>query len=152
MMLSKSIVRGSVLTLAVVFVAGCGGGDKGPQVEKQKTVPVTGILTYKGKPVGDASVALFSLDGKIAPFGKTDAAGTFILSTYGSQDGAPPGKYKVTVAVSGVKEIEPGVLADEPSGGFKSPIPVKYANSQTTDIPVVEVKETGKNEIVIDLK
>jgi hypothetical protein len=151
-MLRKSIVRGSVISVAVVIATGCGGDDKGPKIEKQPTVPVTGILTYRGKPVGDASVTFFSLDGKVAPFGKTDAAGTFILSTYGSQDGAPPGKYKVTVAVSGVKEIEPGVLEDEPKGGFKSPIPTKYSNSQTTDLPVVDVKETGKNEIVIDLK
>jgi hypothetical protein len=150
-MLRKSIVRGSLLAVSVAVVAGCGGGDEGPQIEKQPTVPVTGILTYRGKPVGDASVTFFSLDGKVAPYGKTDAAGTFNLSTYGSQDGAPPGKYKVTAAVSGVKEIEPGVLDDEPKGGFKSPIPVKYSNSQTTDI-LVEVKETGKNEIVIDLK
>jgi hypothetical protein len=152
MRLRKSTAHGGVLSLVVAVIAGCGKDDQGPKIEKQPTVPVTGIVTYKGRPLGNASVVLYSLDSKTAPYGKSDAAGTFMLSTYGSQDGAPPGKYKVTVAVSGVKEIEPGVLEDEPPGGFKSPIPVKYANPQTTDLPVVEVKETGKNEIVIDLK
>ena len=150
-MLRRTAARGGTLVLAIAVVTGCGGDDNAPKIEKQPTVPVTGILTYKGKPVANASVAFFSLDAKVASRGKTDAAGTFVLSTYGTDDGAPPGKYKVTAAVSGAKEIEPGVLDDEPPGGFKSPIPIKYANPATTDI-LADVKETGKNEIVIDLK
>jgi hypothetical protein len=83
---------------------------------------------------------------------RTDASGTFsAVSTYGDKDGIPPGKYKVMAAVSGSKEIEPGVLDAEPEGGFKSPIPMKYAGLTTTDI-IVEIKDQGKNELVIDLK
>jgi hypothetical protein len=133
-------------------LVGCGGGSSdNPGMPKQATVSVSGILTYKGKAVPDASVTLQSLDGKIASRGKTDKAGTFTLTTYSAQDGAPPGKYKVMAATSGVTEIEPGVLAPEPPGGFKSLIPTKYANPATTDV-IVEVKEQGKNELVIDLK
>jgi hypothetical protein len=64
---------------------------------------------------------------------------------------APPGKYRVTVAVSLTKEIEPGVLEPEPEGGWKSPIPAKYANPATTDI-LVEVTEGGSNDFQIVLK
>ena len=142
------------LVLACGLIAtgsGCGKGDNPETIPKQPTVPVSGILTYQGKAVGGASITFFSLDGKISARGSSDAAGIFTLSTYSSNDGAPPGKYKVVAAVSGAKEIEPGVLAPEPEGGFKSPIPTKYASVNSTDI-VVDVKENGKNELTIELK
>jgi hypothetical protein len=149
-MTAKGLLPGVLFGLAALALVGCGENtQKGP--EKQKTVPVTGILKYKGKPVPNASVGFHSLDGKVASHGRTDAAGTFVLTTYEPQDGAPPGRYKVTAAAGGAKEIEPGVLEDEPPGGFKSPIPTKYANPNNTDI-VVEVNETGKNDLTIDLK
>jgi hypothetical protein len=144
----KHLAPGLVLLAAVVLV-GCGGAAKGP--EKQATVPATGILTHKGKPVPNASVIFQSLDGKVSSYGSTDAAGTFTLSTYGNQDGIPPGKYKVIVGAGVLQEVEPGVLPDEPKGGFKSPVPSKYGNPATTTI-VLDVKEQGKNEFVIDLK
>ncbi|MFO0877743.1 MAG: carboxypeptidase-like regulatory domain-containing protein [Gemmataceae bacterium] len=141
------------LSLATgVTLLGCGkGGGNREGMPVSPTVPVTGIVRYQGKPVGSASITLQSLDGKIFARGNSDAAGVFNLSTYKPQDGAPPGKYKVMVAVSTVKEIAPGVLAPEPEGGFKSPIPTKYADFSKSDI-LVDVKESGKNELLIDLK
>ncbi len=148
-MSAKRIAAGGVLFLTIVTL-GCGAnGPQGP--EKQATVPATGVLKYRGKPVPDAHVQFQSLDGKVSSHGATDASGSFTLSTYGSQDGLPPGRYKVTAAAGILKEIEPGVLPDEPRGGFKSPIPAKYANPSTTDI-LVEVKEQGRNDFTIDLK
>jgi len=148
-MCRRLLAAGGILGLAIT-VLGCGGeSHKGP--EKQAVVPANGVLTYRGKAVPDASVVFQALDGKVSSHGMTDAAGTFRLSTYGSQDGVPPGRYKVTVAAGGPKETEPGVLPDEPPGGFKSPIPTKYANPTTTDI-VLEVKADGKNDFTIDLK
>ena len=142
------MLRGLALT-ALLTLIGCGGGG-GPSFEKQKTVAVSGIITHKGKPLGKASITFHSVDGKISARGESDAAGTFRLSTYGTDDGVPPGNYKVTVAVNNVKEIEPGVLAPEPEGGFKSSIPLKYSNPETTDI-IQEVKAEG-GSIKIDLK
>jgi hypothetical protein len=141
------------LSLATgVSLLGCGkGGSNREGMPVSPTVPVTGIVRYQGKPVGSASITLQSLDGKVFARGTSDAAGVFNLSTYKPQDGAPPGKYKVMVAVSTVKEIAPGVLAPEPEGGFKSPIPAKYADLSKTDL-LVDVNSTGKNELLIDLK
>lgn len=151
--MSSKRLAGGILASAVAVMAllGCGGegGPKGP--EKQKTVPANGIVKYQGKAVPNASVVFQALDGKVASHGTTDGAGSFRLSTYGSEDGAPVGRYKVTVAAGGPKEIEPGVLPDEPPGGFKSPIPTKYANPNTTDI-LLEVTESGKNDFTIELK
>jgi hypothetical protein len=139
----------SLLLASFALSAGC-SKDKNQEVQLP-TSPARGIVTYKGKPVANASVGFISLDNKVRAGGRTDGVGSFVLSTYGQQDGAPPGKYRVTVAVSNVKEIEPGVLEPEPEGGFKSPIPTKYANPSTTDI-LVEITEGGKNDFTIDLK
>jgi len=142
----------TALLSATIFLLGCGRGTTPEGMPKQTTVPVSGLVRYSGKGVADASLTFQSLDGKIISRASTDKAGIFsATSTYGKDDGTPPGKYKVMVAVSPVTEIAPGVLAPEPPGGFKSPIPTKYANLATTDI-VVDVKEQGKNELLIDLK
>jgi hypothetical protein len=150
--MSSRTLNFAFFLLALGAWVGCGSNSTyQAKMPVEKTVPVTGIIKYQGKAVADASVRFQSLDGKITAHGKTDAAGTFVLSTYGSNDGCPPGTYKVMVAVSGVKEIEPGVLAPEPPGGFKSPIPTKYANFATTDI-TQQIKSEGKNELLIELK
>jgi hypothetical protein len=149
-MIRKSLSLG-IMMAASWLAVGCENKNQSG-MPKSATVPVTGIVKYKNAGVANAVVTLQSLDGKVAGRAQTDAAGIFsALSTYGKDYGIPPGKYKVMVAVSGTKEIEPGVLAPEPEGGFKSPIPMKYANPNTTDI-IVDVKESGKNELLIELK
>lgn len=148
-MVDRSIILASV-SCALMVLVGC-GDQGGTKLEKQPTVPARGFVKYKGAPLKDATVTFLSLDGKVSANGKTDGVGSFTLQTYGANDGLPVGKYKVMVAVSGTKEIEPGVLAPEPDGGFKSPIPIKYANPATTDI-LMEVKEGDKNEFTIELK
>jgi len=142
---------GSLLLFFVLgFIAGCGEkSSSGP--EKFDVVPARGVVTYKGKSVPNASVSFQSLDGKVVSSGSTDGVGSFVLSTYGQQDGIPPGKYRVVVSAVNIREIEPGVLEPEPPGGFKSSIPTKYGNPQTTDI-LVEVTQGGKNDFSIELK
>ena len=138
--------------LCLAFVAlGCGDSSLPRGPEKLATVPATGVLRYRGKPVPTALVTFQALDGKVSSFGRTDAAGRFTLSTYGSQDGLPPGRYKVTAAIGSALEVEPGVLDDEPKAGSRSPIPARYANPDSSDI-LVEVKEQGRNDFTIELK
>lgn len=99
------------------------------------------------------------IDGKVSATGTTDGAGTFKLSTYTQDDGAPVGLYKVTVAPGGAEpvEIEEGVLAPQPEegegggGGPKSPVPAKYPDPQKTDL-TADVKESGTNQFSFDLK
>jgi hypothetical protein len=148
---------GPVLLVVLAASLGCGGSDgggggKNAPLEKKKTAAVRGIVKYKGNPVKDATVIFMPReDGKGVPArGTTDGVGSFTLSSYDKDDGAPPGQYKVLVTAILSKEVEPGVLAPEPEGGFKSPIPTKYASAATTDI-LVTVKE-GDNDIPIDLK
>jgi hypothetical protein len=87
-MLKKTLI---VTVLASAFASGCGGS--GP-----RTIPVSGTVTYKGKPVANANVSFAPEDpsGLIAT-GVTDSSGHFKLGTLAAEDGAIVGKYRVTV-------------------------------------------------------
>ena len=138
------------LIMVITAVLGCGSDvPKGP--EKISTTPVDGVVTLNGKPAAEVSISLHHSEGKVAPRGISDKDGKFSIATYGKDDGAPAGKYKVTAAKNMTKEISPGVLAPPPPGGFKSDIPTKYESVNTTDI-LVEIKAGEKNSLKIDLK
>ncbi|MCY2971543.1 MAG: carboxypeptidase-like regulatory domain-containing protein [Planctomycetota bacterium] len=140
------------LTLIVVMAAALGCGSDAPKgPEKISTTPVDGVVTLNGKPAAEVSISLHHSEGKVAPRGISDKDGKFSIATYGKDDGAPAGKYKVTAAKNMTKEISPGVLAPPPPGGFKSDIPTKYESVNTTDI-LVEIKAGEKNSLKIDLK
>ena len=140
------------LTLIVVITAALGCGSDAPKgPEKLSTTPVDGVVTLNGKPAAEVFVSLHHSEGKVAPRGISDKDGKFSIATYGKDDGAPAGKYKVTAAKDMTKEISPGVLAPPHPGGFKSDIPTKYESVNTTDI-AVEIKVGEKNSLKIDLK
>ena len=148
-MLMKLLIPFGFISL-VFAISGCGSdAPKGP--EKLSTTPVDGIVILNGKPAAEVSISLHHSEGKVAPRGMSDKDGKFSISTYGKDDGAPIGKYKVTAAKNMTKEISPGVLAPSPPGGFKSDIPAKYESVNSTDISV-EIKAGEKNSLKIDLK
>ena len=67
-----------------------------------KTVyPVRGSVFYKGKPAHGALVVFHPEDSSdprpVKPHGRVQADGTFRLSTYFADDGAPAGRYRVTI-------------------------------------------------------
>ncbi len=133
----------------VPWSVGCSDAPPGP--EKLPTVPASGVVTYQGQPLPDASVSFQHVDGMVTANGKTDNEGRFTLSTYEAEDGAPVGSYRITVSASAVQEIEPGVLAPEPPGGFESPIPGKYANPTTSGLEAT-IPEGGKTDLTLDLQ
>jgi hypothetical protein len=64
-------------------------------------VPVSGRVLVDRKPAERALVVLHPVastsDDQPKPHGEVKPDGTFQLSTYGSNDGAPPGDYVVTI-------------------------------------------------------
>jgi hypothetical protein len=138
------------MLMSALCLLGCGGGGGPKPIEKLPTVPVTGTVTLRGKALPDASIIFSRADGKVNPRGISDASGNFQLSTYGNNDGAPVGSYKVTVAVDLAKKDADGNLLPPPEEGWKSPVPSKYSDPKLTDI-TKEVKEGG-GPITIDLK
>jgi len=81
------ILLALVLAGSLPVLAGCGG---------PKLVPVTGVVTFDGKPVEGATVTFVSEDGKNSFSGSTDASGKYSLQE-GEKVGALPGAYKVLV-------------------------------------------------------
>src|SRR5687767_926845 len=77
------------LSLTVALAQGC--GDSRP-------VPVRGLVTVAGKPLAGAGVVFHPQDphGKMA-HAATGADGHYQLTTFGAEDGALPGEYKVTI-------------------------------------------------------
>jgi hypothetical protein len=69
--------------------------------DRVSTTPVEGVvLGQDGKPLERATVIFHPTDSSLKfpkPRGTTDAEGEFQLWTYDTSDGAPVGKYKVTI-------------------------------------------------------
>lgn len=90
---SRWLLFGSMLS--ILFAAGCSGNTRVPTELVQGT-----IVSEDGRPIALANIVLHPVETKTEfpkPRGTTDAEGTFKLSTYDTEDGAPQGKYRVTL-------------------------------------------------------
>jgi hypothetical protein len=119
--------------LSVLMLGGlCGCNNKsGP--ERVPTFPVSGTVSFQGKPIPGAFVALHpkaAQENVPSPRASIGADGALKVSTYDGGDGAPEGEYVVTV--EWYKPIKNG--ADVISG--PNVIPKKYASPQTSDITI----------------
>ena len=139
----RSMKRAELLLglLSALIMSGC-GSSKGK--DPWDTVyPAKGIVTYKGKPVADAEIALFpqgtSIPDTIRPRAKTSEDGTFVVWTNQPGDGAPAGSYKITVVHYPFGEKN-GVAFVKPND-----LPAKYSRLQSTDL----VAEIGQKETEI---
>lgn len=84
-------------------------GDKA----RLPTFTVTGKVTIDGKPAEHATVVFHPAGSSgpdaVKPRGKVGADGTFSLTTYDGNDGAPAGSYRVTVELwlAGARSDDP---------------------------------------------
>jgi hypothetical protein len=96
--------------------------------------PVRGQVLFQGKPTPGAMVFFYPVaggPGAVRPHAVVEDDGSFQVSTYKRNDGAPPGKYDVTVAWT------------KPAHGDNdgdSLIPISYGDPHTSDLHA-EVKE-----------
>lgn len=162
------VSRTSYLTvvLCCLSAAGCGSGSGFP-----KTYPVSGVVTYNGKPVEGAMVTFQLNEGKENAIGTTDSTGEYKLTMFQPGDGAIPGQYRVGVsklppAPPAVNTPPAGTLASGELGANYAPpaqsetaakpkvrteIPEKYANDQTSALRAT-VTTAGPNRFDFDLK
>jgi hypothetical protein len=121
-----------LLLSSVTLLTGCGRAKE----PWETAYPVSGVVTYKGKPVADAELSFFPEDPSypesVRPRAKSDAEGKFNVWTYEQGDGAPAGKYKVTVV-----HFELGLSKDTVITR-PNDLPAKYSRLDSTDL-VVEV-------------
>ena len=124
------------------FVVACGSlilATMLASCASRRTVyPVKGKIIYSGESLEGAVIAFHPADAKSdgpVPYGVIQRDGSFQLSTYGPNDGAPAGSYRVTVTLDIIPEN--GEREDAyPSG------PQRYASLDTTDL-TAEVPSGG---------
>jgi hypothetical protein len=153
-----------ILLGAICALAGCSRNSR------PDTYPVTGVVTYKGKPAAGASVAFLAPGASRHAVGTTDEAGKFQLTTFEPNDGAIGGTHVVTVSktesppgpsyvASPDGRVDPAAIERamleaarhrERADRAGSELPEKYANHATSDLRL-EVVE-GPNHFEIELK
>lgn len=151
-----------LVALTLCMAVGCGGGKDS---NRPKTYQVSGTVTLGGQAVQGATVTFVLDGGGGSSVGTTDAQGKYKLTTFGGNDGARAGAYKVTVAkydqgaaatgaagtpASGAideKAYNPPAAVPEgaPVTGPKNLLPEKYANPATSQL-TANVTDSGKNQ------
>ena len=113
-----------------------------------RVCPVQGKAEYEGQPIASASIFLHPAWVKEPSFPRPRATvnddGTFVVGTYGRDDGAPPGEYKVTV--QWFTRTDP---ADEDSLPVNL-LPPRYARADTSDV-TVQIRDGENPSIAIKL-
>ncbi|MBS0264032.1 MAG: hypothetical protein JSS02_19000 [Planctomycetes bacterium] len=134
----SGLARSACLFL-MLTLAGCGA-----EVEVPELYQVTGKVTYQGKPVPRAKITFIPMnkdDAKRAGLpgdraaAETDDDGNFLVTWGTENEGAPAGKYMVTI----LAYPEPGPN-DDPETAPPSLIPLKFADPKTSGLNR-EVKE-----------
>lgn len=125
--LGRAAAAGVALLMAVAFV-GCSKSESRLPVH-----PVTGQVTFNGKPAAGAAVVFHPKNTATNPTAqaKADAQGNFNLTTYQAGDGAAPGEYAVTVELRPTVTVEGGEL-----GLGQNILPPQYSSPKTTRISV----------------
>jgi hypothetical protein len=127
-----------LLIVGLCSLVGAGCARKGPP---PKTYPVGGkVVLPGGQPLSGGWVTLHPKDppGNEA-VGMVAKDGTFVLGTFGKDDGALPGRYTITVGPL------PGASAAL-NAGPRSQIPTRYWEPGTSPL-TFEVKAGEKNTI-----
>lgn len=110
------------LAMCSLFIAGCGGNNPQPPNPKP-VVPVTGIIHIDGAPALGVEVKFhrkggMDMSNPSLSHGRTKEDGSFQLTTYAVNDGAPPGDYLLTFENFGPLVI--GMEAVDKFGGAMS--------------------------------
>ena len=132
---AQSAIVVAIFCLAAV---GCGGGPEIPELYS-----VTGKVTYQGKPVPNAKLVFIpeKEDKKEAgkpgnrPAAETNENGEYTVLWGQDAEGAPAGKYTITILA-----YAPYGPGDDTESAPPSLIPLKYNNPKTSGL-TREVKE-----------
>ncbi|QDS96389.1 hypothetical protein FF011L_51990 [Roseimaritima multifibrata] len=114
------------LSAALMLTAvGCG-----PPANEFPTAPTKGIVTYKGAPVPTGTVMLTPVGNGPPATGNLAEDGTFVLKSYGEDDGAVIGEHGVTITALEMGSGLPEDIASEP----KQLIPQQYGNANKSGL------------------
>jgi hypothetical protein len=100
---------GGIIVGAVLVVAGCGPA-------RPTVAPVSGVVSYLGKPLTAGSVTFVPADGGPPAVGDIGKDGRYRLTTFDTNDGALLGNHRIAVvALKATADPLPGET-DRPSG------------------------------------
>jgi hypothetical protein len=142
----------SLVTIGIILT-GCSNSSRPP------TYPVTGTVTFQGKPVAGAVISFVPTDENGAGASAiADTEGKYELTTWEAGDGARPGEYRVKVSAQEQAAVDPSKLVRNLSSeeeqkiyveSKKAPppakrlIPSKFENEETSGLThKVEAKPT----------
>jgi hypothetical protein len=138
--------------LALALLTGCGRDKNVPG--RPPVYPASGQVVYKGQPLEGAFVSFTPTDGLThGASGRTDAQGRFTLTTFDPGDGAPAGRYRVTVTKAKAiitpdpvdPEARPPLKVEQ-----KHLVPAKYSAPEKSGLEA-EVTQSGENEFRFEL-
>ncbi|MCA9126145.1 MAG: hypothetical protein KDB22_03630 [Planctomycetales bacterium] len=126
-------------------MSGCGSG-----VDLEKTVPVSGTLSYQGTPLEGYKLVFHPVEDRQGATAESGADGSFVMGTNEPGDGAAPGKHRVSINF--IAERMEGEAGRETFVKLtpKVKVPAKYKNPDTSGIEI-EVPESGSESLNIDL-
>ncbi len=120
--------------------------EKGFSYETRETHPVRGKVFFQGCPATNAVVEFRIQEPGKRIFWWGDGVvrpdGSFVLSTFKANDGAPEGRYKVVITCQNPHRVK--------DGNRLNILPERYASVETTPLEVEVTK--GPNEFVFHLK
>ena len=140
------------IAVAVVAVIGCAKTDKPEGLPDLFPCEIT--ITQDGKPLAGANVVFFG-DQKWAVGGGTAENGVAKIYTHGKFEGAPSGKYKVTVTktITEGGPTEADLNNPSYSGGYGKQYDVidkKFRSAETTTLEIDVAP--GKNTKTLDVE
>ena len=139
-----------VLVLGLVALAGCGSSDTRP-----KAVPAKGSVFYKNSPAGGVLVVFHPLDkgreNAEKPVATTKEDGTFVLTTYNENDGAPEGEYGITLVWNQKAKDQKFSLNSEGGGGGVDKFGGRYGDPGKPKIKKT-VKKGDPNEFKLEVE
>lgn len=123
-------------TLFVAVAVGCSG---------DKLVPVSGSISLNGTPLQDVYVVFEPVEGNASQIstGKTDDAGSYVLTNTNGKVGCRVGEHKVLLTT-----VPPDAMDDERTPLPKDKIPSRYQS----DPLKIEVPDQGIENADFDLK
>jgi len=132
------LVTGGACALLVLAVSGC--GKKPPPI-----APVTGTVTFEGKPLPGRAMIHFASESGFASSNELQPDGTFLLGSEHGK-GIPPGKYLVSIAppIPSPLEVKAPV---QPNYEY---IPQRYRDFPTSGF-TAEVVADGTNDFEFDM-
>lgn len=145
----------SFLSAVMLTTVGCGSAGK--------TFKVEGVVTLDGKPLPGATVSFMPEGEGHAASGRTDADGSFRLTTFRTDDGALPGNYKVVILVDEADEqffgkVYKSLTNEQKRDAFlgtmtpmgKKKAAEKKSKKPPSSVPAIyrDVKQTALREVV----